>query len=117
MGPRKGKGAAPDGGGAPHVDQLAGRIDGNHTDLRRGVQAISTPLEAVEAMVAAGAVFAVEQRGFVLGMAFTYRMQPGGDIERARAILAAVKAKPPAFLSAFKSIVQEVAGRSHDPGE
>ena len=110
MGYRKGTGPAPKGDRARVVDQLPGTIDAQATGLRRGVQAITTPKEAVEAMVAAGAVFSVQRRAESLGMSFTFRVETGGDLERARAILAMVKARPPVFLSAFKAMVQQVAG-------
>ena len=61
-------------------------------------------------MVAAGAVFAVQRRADTLGVSFTYRVEPGGDLERARAILAMVKERPPVFLAAFKAMVQQISG-------
>ena len=98
-------GPAPQGDEARLFDQLGGRIDKQATGLRRGVQAITTPKEAVEAMVAAGAVFAVQRRTDTLGMSFTFSVAPGGDLERARQILVMVKARPSQFFDAFKALV------------
>ena len=78
--------------------------------MRAAIAAITTPREAVEAMVAAGAIFSVQHRDDCLGPSFTYCVSAGGDAERCRAILALVKAKPPAFLQAFRTTVQTIVG-------
>lgn len=66
----------------------------------------TTPREAVAAMIAAGAVFAVRRRDDALGFSFSYSVKPGGDVERCRAILADVKGWPPAFFQGFRAAVQ-----------
>ena len=67
---------------------------------------ITSPQQAVREMVAAGAVFAVRRRDDALGFSFSYRVADGGDQDRCREILAAVKAKPAPFYEAFKAQVQ-----------
>ena len=76
------------------------------------LQAISTPRAAVQAMRDAGATFAVHQRADTLGLSFTYRVNSDGDLDRCRAILAAVKSKPPAFFQAFQAELIEHRERS-----
>ena len=66
----------------------------------------TTPAQALREMIAAGATFKVHRRDDGLGMSFTYNVADGGDQDRCRDILAAVKAKPAPFYEAFKAQVQ-----------
>ena len=102
----------PAAGGAARgsvIERSGERLDVEATGYRSGVQAISSPKEAVEAMIAAGAVFTVQRRSDSLGVSFTYRVEPGGDLERCRATLIFVKSKPPQFLEAFKALIAEAS--------
>ena len=67
----------------------------------------ATPQHAVKSMLIAGAVFTVRRREDGLGMSFTYRVADGGDLSGCRAILEAVKSRPPAFYEAFRAAAQE----------
>ena len=58
-------------------------------------------------MVDAGAVFSVVRREDALGFSFSYRVADGGDAALCRAILVAMKSRPPAFSQAFRASVQD----------
>lgn len=74
--------------------------------------ALTSPKQAVAAMVEIGAVFTIRQRADGLGVQFIYKVSPGGDLQACRKILAAVKGKAPAFFTAFQAYVQEIAERA-----
>ena len=72
----------------------------------------TTPAEAVRAMVDRGARFRIVPRTDSLPLSFIFEMITGStttDLERCRAILRAVKEKPPQFFAAFRSRVCEIA--------
>ncbi len=58
-------------------------------------------------MVDAGAVFTVRRRTDGLSISFSYSVADGGDIDRCREIIAAVKSRPPAFFEGFRAAVQD----------
>lgn len=94
--------------------ELAGAsLDLINTPHAEILQSLSTPRSAMEAMQVAGAVFTVRRRDDALEMSFSYSVQAGGDLDRCRAILASVKARPAAFFQAFRYEVQRSAPRSN----
>ena len=68
----------------------------------------TTPKEALHEMLAAGADFTVRHREDCLGISFSYRVADGGDAQRCKEVLAAVKSRPPIFFQAFRAAVQDV---------
>lgn len=67
----------------------------------------ASPQKAVCEMVAAGAVFTMHRSANGLGTSFSYRVADGGDAQRCREVLASAKARPPAFMRAFRVAVQD----------